>query len=335
MKLPDFSKITLGGVFRTSVFLLVLGAVLIWTATALSIHLSGAALIAGWGAVGIAGIISLALRLRSRRASWAALLIAAALSAGWFHTIKPQQDKTWAFDVAHGVKARVDGDVVYLDNVRNFDWHTAKTADASWEARSYDLQELSSVDMVTSVWDNPNIAHLIVTFGFTDGQRVAFSVEIRREDHEAFSVVGGFFRQFELVLIAATEEDVIKLRTNVRKEDVHLYPIDLNADQRRNLFLSYVELANQLEEHPKFYNTVTRNCTTTVYPLANSIKPDMGLDWRLLMSTHLPSYIDQLGGFQDEMTPEARTERAAITALAQTASGSNYSDVIRSAYAAR
>ena len=283
----------------------------------------------------IAVIATLVARSKSSRAGWGAFLIAAGISAGWYQTITPQEDKHWAFDVAYGVEARIEGDTAYLENVRNFDWQSKDAANVSWERHTYGLQKLSSVDMVTSVWDNPDIAHLIVSFGFLDGQRVAFSAEIRREDHEEFNAIGGFFRQFELVLIAATEEDIIKLRTNHRQEEVHLYPIDLNEEQRRNLFLSYVALANQLEESPVFYNTLTGNCTTAAYPLANSITPEMKLDWRVLMSAHLPSYIDQLGGFKDELTLDARVKRAAISTLAQSASDTNYSEVIRRAYAAR
>ncbi|MEM9269874.1 MAG: DUF4105 domain-containing protein, partial [Pseudomonadota bacterium] len=210
---------------------------------------------------------------------------------------------------------------------------TKDTANVSWEARSYDLDKLDSVGLVTSVWDSEDIAHVIVTFGFEDGQRVAFSVETRKEAHESFNVVGGFFRQFELVLIAATEDDILKLRTNHREEDVRLYPLALSEEQRRALFLSYVELANTLEEQPAFYNTITHNCTTTLYPLANAVHPEVGLDWRLMASGHLPSYIDELGGFRGDLTMAERKDLAAITALGQTAGeGDAYSEIIRQAY---
>ncbi|MEZ5884252.1 MAG: DUF4105 domain-containing protein, partial [Paracoccaceae bacterium] len=214
---------------------------------------------------------------------------------GWYQTITPMQDRDWAKDVERGVKARVDGSRVTLSDLRDFDWRSENDATERWIDRSVDLNDLQTVDMITSVWDNPDIAHLLVSFGFGAGEHVVFSVEIRREDGEEFNEIGGFFRQFELVLIGATERDIVRLRTDYRKEKVRLYPLALTPEQRRVMFLSYVELAQDLEARPRFYNTLLANCTTVVYRLAQSLKPDLPLDWRLLLSGHLPGYLAELG----------------------------------------
>jgi hypothetical protein len=332
MNLRAFLKNPIVRVLKTGLLIVVLLALTAWVSAALSVHFSGKMLMVLWGGVGAVALAVLIGTFKSARLGWVLLLLGALPAAIWYQTIKPAHGKQWAVDVAHGVEARVEGDMVSLANVRNFAWQSETKADASWEAREYDLSQLASVDMLTSVWDSPDIAHLLVSFGFSDGQRVVFSVETRREAHEEFNEIGGFFRQFELVLIAATEEDIVKLRTNYRQEDVRLYPLKLDEEQRRNLFMSYVALANTLEEEPAFYNTVTRNCTTTVYPLAKEIKPDMNLDWRILASGHLPSYIDQLGGFDGTLSLEARSQRAAITPRALAATNEEYSDAIRTAY---
>ena len=132
-----------------------------------------------------------------------------------------------------------------------------------------------------------------------------------------FSTVGGFFRQFELVLIAADERDVVRLRTNLRREDVRLFPVKLKPEQMRILLISYLDLGNSLADQPQFYNTVTANCTSTVYRLVQTIKPDMPLDIRLLLSGRLPEYINELGGLQGDLPMDQRRLAAAITAKAQ------------------
>ncbi|MGP3699689.1 Lnb N-terminal periplasmic domain-containing protein [Rhodobacter sp. NSM] len=242
-----------------------------------------------------------------------------ALAAGlWFQAIEPRDDRDWAPDVAHGVTARIEGDRA-LRNVRAFDWTGPATARETWEERSYDLDRISGVDMLTSVRDSPDIAHLMVSFGFEDGRHLVFSVEIRRERDESFSVLGGFFRQFELVLIAADESDILRLRTHQRGEDLHLYPLALDAGQRRSLFLSYLGLGNELAARPAFYNTVTANCTSTVWRLAQGLGADLPLDWRLLLSGHLPCYLEDFGALPGEMPMEARRAAAAITARALSA----------------
>ncbi len=322
-------NIQLGSLIGHTFFLTALVLCAAWLATATSFHLSGATLWAAWLALGATSVLSAIYRFRKRRLGWLIFVMGALVSTIWYQTILPSDQKHWAFDVENGVKASIQGDVVSLSDVRNFDWQDAQTAQSNWENHTYDLSTLASVDMLTSVWNNPDIAHLLVSFGFENGDQVVFSIETRKESHESFSALGGFFRQYELVLIAATEEDIIKLRTNHRKEDVRLYPVALSPKQRRDLFLSYVDLAQSLEDSPTFYNTLTANCTTTAYELAQVVKPDMTLNWRILLSGHLPGFVDDLGGFAVDMPIHERVEKAAITQKAQDYAGSNFSRGIR------
>lgn len=312
-------------------FVTLLAMGIAWAATALFIHLGGPVLWGAWAALACAGITALALRFCERRGAWAVLGSAALAVAGWYQAIQPSQTRNWAAEVAHSVNYTRSGDLITVQNIRNFHWTSETEAIQAWETRSYDLTKLVSVDMFTSVWDSPSIAHLIVSFGFEDGRHLAFSVEIRKEAHESFSTLGGFFRQFELVLIAADEADVVRLRTNLRHEDVHLFPVKLNADQRQTLLLTYLDLGNTLAATPQFYNTVTANCTSTVYRLVQVIKPDMPLDRRLLLSGQLPEYIDELGGLPGNTPMDQRRQLAAITARAQTIlPDQDYAALIRS-----
>ncbi len=131
----------------------------------------------------------------------------------------------------------IDGNRVTLRNVRNFAWRTPTEYIARWETRCYDLERLVSVDMIMSYWSRRTIAHMLVSFGFEDGEHVAFSVEIRRERHESYSEIGGFFKEFELSVIAADERDVVRVRTNVRGEDAYLYRVRMAA-ARHTLIVS-------------------------------------------------------------------------------------------------
>ncbi len=47
-------------------------------------------------------------------------------------------------------------------------------------------------------------------------------------------------------MIAADERDIIYLRTNIRKEDVYRYRVKLSPAAAKALFLSYVEMGNEL-----------------------------------------------------------------------------------------
>ena len=312
-------------------FVLVVAAASAWTAAAIYFQLQGLWQSVGWAMLGLAVMGVLALRLIGRRYAWGSFAVAALVVGLWYATILPRQDRDWTPDVAHGVTGKAVGSKVTLSDVRDFAWVTDSEAVQKWDTRTYDLAQLSHVDMITSTWGDPAIAHLIVSFGFDTGEHVAFSVEIRKEKGEAFSSIGGFFREFELVLIAADEADIIKLRTNLRNEDVHLFPVKLKPAQMQALFMSYVDFGNALADQPQFYNTVTANCASTVYRLVKVIKPDMPLDRRLLFSGQLPEYIDELGGLQGTSPMPERRIAAEITAKAKAIPpGQDYSSWIRS-----
>jgi len=208
---------------------------------------------------------------------------------------------------------------VTLRNVRNFDWHSETDYTQRWETRQYDLDRLDSVDMILSYWTGPAIAHVLVSFGFTDGEHVVFSVEIRREKHESFSAIGGFFKEFELSVIAADERDVVRVRTNVRGEDDYLYRIRMAPATMRSLFLAYVDQANQLVRTPRFYDTVTVNCTMLVYHMMQHIVGHLPFDYRLLLSGYLPEYLYKVGGLDSRYSLEELRANGRITERAKAA----------------
>jgi hypothetical protein len=222
-------------------------------------------------------------------AAFGALLI-------WWQRIAPSNDRIWADDVAQMTTGTVDGNRVTLHNVRNFDWRSNTDYTQHWETRHYDLDRLNSVDMIVSYWTGPAIAHMLISFGFDGGEHVVFSVEIRRERIESFSEIGGFFKEFELSVIAADERDVIRVRTNVRGEDTYLYRLRMPVSAMRSLFLGYIDEANTLVRTPRFYNTVTVNCTTLVYQMMQRIVGYLPLSYRLIFSGYLPEYVYRVGG---------------------------------------
>src|SRR5690606_831037 len=153
------------------------------------------------------------------------------------------------------------------------------------------------------------------SFGFEGGDHVVFSAEIRKEKGESFSSIGGFFKEFDLALIAADERDIIRLRTNIRGEDVYRYRIDMPKVGMQELFWSYVETGNRLAKVPTFYNTVTTNCTTVVFKLLRALDPALPFDYRILLSGFLPGYIYQNQGFETGLSEADFRRRAAISAL--------------------
>ncbi|MCQ4326129.1 hypothetical protein CXK94_20115 [Stutzerimonas stutzeri] len=293
-----------------------------WGALALLFRLdwpapAGHALLVFWCTLG-GGLLVLLWR-RSPLWALAAHLLAFATLLSWWYSLQPSHQRIWADDVARMSHGRVVDDRLLLDNVRNFHWRSDQDYDITWESRSYDLRQLASVDLLTSYWGMPAIAHILVSFGFEDGRQLVFTVETRKEKGEFYSELGGFFKEFELSIVATDERDAVRVRTNVRDEDVYLYRIDMPRPVMRELLLSYVDQANALVERPRFYNTLTANCTTIVFDMVQSIIGGLPVDHRLLLTGYLPSYVRDIGGLQKGFSLDELRRRGRITERARQA----------------
>lgn len=254
-----------------------------------------ALLLLGWCVLALAAQLAVWLParwLQIAQPRWAIVGFGVAFAGllAWWQTLTPSHDRIWADDVAHMLHADIHDAQATLHNVRNFDWRTDTDYTPRWETRQYNLDQLVSADLILSYWMGPAVAHTLVSFGFADGQKLVFSVEIRKERHEQFSGIAGFFRQYETVLVAADERDIVRVRTNVRGEDVYLYRLAIPPPALRTLFLAYLDEAHTLQREPRFYNTLTSNCTTIVYTLARHIAPALPADYRLLASGYLAEY---------------------------------------------
>ncbi|MEO8998511.1 MAG: DUF4105 domain-containing protein [Rhodanobacter sp.] len=304
-----------------------------WGALALWYQLPGGVVVRMLGsATWVLVVIALVVFAISRR-SWLLLGVYALMYAVlliWWASIAPSNNRVWSDDVARMLTGTVQGNAVTLDNVRDFSWRSDADYDARWETRHYDLDRLVSADAVLSYWGSKAIAHAMISFGFDDGSHVVFSVEIRKKRGEQYSSIGGFFRQFETILVAADERDIIRVRTNVRGEDDYLYPLRMDKSVMRALFLSYVQAANVLAVRPVFYNTITSNCTTIVYRMARQIDPGLPWDMRLLLTGYLPEYLYKVGALDPSVSVEQLRQRGRITDRARnTAPGDDFSRAIR------
>ncbi|MGM8910780.1 Lnb N-terminal periplasmic domain-containing protein [Psychrobacter sp. 1U1] len=222
------------------------------------------------------------------------------LGLGWFFSIEAKQNRDWMPEVSQRVAYKRDAanpNLITFTNVRNFDWHTDEDATAHWETRTVDMSKLSGVDVINSYWMGPLIAHTLVSFRFEDDRPLAFSFEIRKEDGESFSALAGFFRRYELSLIASEERDIIYTRSNARGEQVYLLPVShLQQSEVRSLFESYLIAADELNAKPAWYNTLTSNCTNIIFYMARIVSGErLPWDYRIWVSGWLPNYLYDVG----------------------------------------
>ena len=281
------------------------------------------------------GVVMLAVLLFFKRPWRAMASVALGFAAvlAWWLTIKPAANRNWQPDVARQAWAQIQGDEITLHDVRNFEYRTETDYTPRWETRVVHLSTLTGVDLSITYWGSPWIAHPIVSFDFADSVPVAFSIETRKAEGQSYSVIAGLYRQYELTYIPADERDLIRLRTNYRKdEDVFLYRTTISLDHGRALFLAYLDRLNQLHERPEFYNQLTDNCTTDIRVVNKAARKGKvpPWNWRMLLNGKMDELLYERGGFDRSLPFAALKERSHINKKAQAADASaDFSQLIR------
>ena len=310
-------------VLKLLLTLILLGAAL-WGAGFLLFRLSGAtATIAaiGFGIAALAGLVGI--WTSDARLSLGFGMVFVGL-LGWWSSFQPSHDRNWIPELAKLPSIAREGDAITVSNLRDFRWRTEEDFDQRWETRRYNLVSLTGADIFLTYWSGEAIAHLLVSFTFADSVPLTFSIEVRREKGEDWSALAGFFRSYEMAYVAADERDIVGLRTHVRREDARLFRLSASAAQARDLLLAYANDIDDLDAKPRWYNTLTTNCTTVVYHLVASVAPGwkfaLPLDPRVLLSGYLPGYLQQIGAIRQDIPLEELVRAARIGDHARTLS---------------
>ena len=279
------------------------------------------------GLCGLATLISLGFPTWRKRLLIGYTLVFMLVVVGWWFIIQPSNDRQWQADLAKLPYATIEGDFVTVHNIRNADYRSEFDYSLAYYDKTFDLNQLNGVDLFAVYWMGDAIAHTILSFNFGDKDHIAVSIEARKELGEGYSTIKGFFRQYELTYIVADERDVVRLRTNYRKdpiEDVYLYRLHPPKENVRRLFLEYIRKINKLYENPSFYNTLMDNCTTAIW-FNTRVNPNhLPFSWKILLSGYVPEYIYESGGMDSKIPFEQLRKQAHINPVAKMLDKSPY-----------
>lgn len=243
--------------------------------------------------LGVAALICLAFA-RWRKYGLITYCSAFGLVLLYWWSIAPSNQRHWQTDAEKLAYATFEGNSVTVHNIRNFDYRSEFDYLPAYYTKTFDLNKLQGVDLFSVYWMGPAIAHTILSFDFGANDHLAVSIEARKEQGEGYSTIKGFFRQYELIYFVADERDVIRLRTNYRKdppEQVYLYPLHGPVENAKRLFLEYMRKINELNQRPAFYNTLLDNCTTAIWLRTLANRDHLPLSWKILLSGYLPEYL--------------------------------------------
>lgn len=253
------------------------------------------------------------------RLSASAYFLAVIVLLAWWVNIEPRNDRAWSAEMARNLTYTRHGDIITVRNVRNFAWTGPATADERWETRSYELSQLVAVDIATLRWKGPLIGHTYFSFVWRNGQALSVSVEIRKEIGEHYTSIGGFFKAYELAILAGDERDFYGWRIHFPEEDIQLYRTRATGEEAASLLTALLDKANALDKVPAFYNTLTDNCTTQVWLFTSLLGAGRPFDWRLVATGYLPEFLHDHGLLSSNAPFASLEEQSHILAAARAA----------------
>lgn len=168
------------------------------------------------------------------------------------------------------------GDMLTIHNLRDFRYRTEEDSDARYRTETYDLSTLCGVDFAECHWDGMEaICHTMLCFRFADGRSFAVSAETRLPEGVEQGAIPGLYKKYGILYLFGTEEDLFGLRTNIRHEDLSIYPLRIKQSGARKLLQHYIDLAQHAEATHQPYNTISGNCSTGLVSGFRVLVPSM------------------------------------------------------------
>lgn len=251
----------------------------------------------------------------------------------WWSSFDPSLYRDWEITESVLPEISFSGNLIKVNNVRNFNHITESEYEVWYYNEIYDLDKIESVHYIVepfSDYDWP--AHTMLSFWFSNQKYVTVSAELRKEKWEQFDAFLWLMNQFEIAYIVWDDNDLIKLRANIRKDPVRMYPVKATKEQKILLFSSVMHRADKLTREPEFYNTIWNTCTTSILTHVNSLRQNKisPRDIRVLLPSNSDKIWYELWLIDTKLNFEEARSYYQINSLSETYKDSNdYSKMIR------
>ena len=215
-------------------------------------------------------------KLRKRPSIHLVLWLMVAVNIITYHCSPGPTPERWQKPWALAPVFEQQGDQLTIRNIRDFRYRTEEDSDARYRTETYDLNTLVGVDFAECHWDGMTaICHTMLSFNFADGRHLAVSAETRLPEGVEQGAIPGLYKKYGILYLFGTEEDLYGLRTNIRHEDLSIYPMNIKPQGARKLLQHYIDLAKQAEAEHIPYNTISGNCSTGLVSGFRALVPSM------------------------------------------------------------
>jgi hypothetical protein len=207
------------------------------------------------------------------RPAFVCLALIALCGAASCITGPARADRDWYPYLARTPHVELGADRFSVSPVSDWSYtHDGPTSETYIEA-GYEIDQLREVWFVLEPQPGSQLAaHTLLLFEFEGDRLLGLTIEARRERDEEYSALRGIFNSFELAYIWASARDLLVRRAVMLDHEVFVYPVEIADEQKRTLLTRLLERTDALETRPRYYNTITSNCT-------NELAKAAGLRW--------------------------------------------------------
>jgi hypothetical protein len=199
----------------------------------------------------------------------------------------PRNDRTWYPYLERTSHVELTGDAFKVTPV--LDWSYSATGET---ARNYGEADFR-FDQLRNVWfvlepqpGSKLAAHTFLIFEFEGDRLLGATIEARRETTEKYSAVAGLFNKYELAYMWGSAHDLLTRRAVMLDHETFVYPLALKPEWKRDLLTRMLQRTQALETQPRWYNTLSSNCTNEIAK-ATDLKWDSAFVLTGLADDHL------------------------------------------------
>jgi len=215
---------------------------------------------------------------------------------------RPSLSRDWDDDVRvlAGVEMEEDG-LVRLTDIRDWSYTRDSVVSKRYFEASLDPEHIVDLWMYEQELDDAGlIAHTFLVFEFAEptgpNRYIGLSVETRRELGEEYSLIGGVLRSFEVTHIWATESDLVTRRVLYLDYPLTRFRLEIPKEYRSRIFVKFARETQALATTPRWYNTVTNNCTSSLIRYVNESEPNaIPLHYSYVATGRVDDYLVSLG----------------------------------------
>lgn len=227
---------------------------------------------------------------------------------------QPSLNRDWTEDAQVLPDVTITENIINVKNLRDWRYKQGETISRNYYGENFELNKIQKTYFLLNPFGKwEGVGHAFFVFEFEDNKSVAVSVEARRENGEKFGAARGLFNNFELWYTWGSSADLFTRRAIYHNEDLYMYELLIKPETSGKLFLELAKQTEELETKPRFYNTVTANCTNILADVSNEINPgSIPWNWARIFTGFSDDKLYELGLISNDKSFEQTFEESRI-----------------------